>query len=102
TLQTAIDVVRPGGRVVQVGTGPGAVPFGRGLIKPGVSLIQSRGGNIRDLQAVVAMAQRGDLVTDIDPISLDGVADAYERMAAGTLTGRAVVVFDQTFESIGI
>lgn len=101
TLQSAIDVVRQGGRIVQVGTGTGSVSFGRGTIKPGVSLVQARGGNIKDLQAVVAMAQRRDLVTEIDPINLDGVADAYERMAAGKLTGRTVVVFDQASESIG-
>lgn len=102
TLQTAVDVVRPGGRVVQVGTGPGSIPFGRGTIKPGVSLVQSRGGNIGDLHAVVAMAERGELVTDIEPISLADVSSAYERMAAGKLTRRAVVVFGHPEESVRV
>jgi propanol-preferring alcohol dehydrogenase len=94
TLQAAADMVRPGGRIVQVGTGGGSVPFGRAHIKPGVSLVQSRGGNIQDLQAVVAMRARGELRTAIDPIALHEVTEAYQRLANGKLTKRAVVVFD--------
>lgn len=102
TLQAAVDMVSPGGRVVQVGTGVGSILFGRQTIKPGVSLVQARGGSIRDLQAVVDMTRRGDLVTEIDPIELSAVPEAYERMAAGELDARAVVVFEQVNESVGI
>ncbi len=50
--------------------------------------------NIADALDVFALANAGRLQIDIDVFPLDRVAEAYERMEAGELRGRAVVVPD--------
>ena len=50
--------------------------------------------NIADAIDVFALADAGRLQIDIDVFPLDEVAEAYERMEAGELRGRAVVVPD--------
>ncbi|XKH52418.1 alcohol dehydrogenase catalytic domain-containing protein [Citricoccus nitrophenolicus] len=95
TLAAALEVVRLGGRIVQVGTGHGTVPFGRDHVKPGVSLVQSRGGSMADLEAVVRLARTGALQVEIERFSLEETAAAYADLEAGRLRARAVVIFDQ-------
>ena len=49
---------------------------------------------IADTLEVIALAESGSLRVDVDLFPLDRVAEAYERMEAGELRGRAVVVPD--------
>ena len=49
---------------------------------------------IADTLEVIALAESGRLRVDVDLFPLDRVAEAYERMEAGELRGRAVVVPD--------
>ena len=49
---------------------------------------------IADTLEVVALAESGRLRVDVDLFALEDVAEAYERMEAGELRGRAVVVPD--------
>ena len=49
---------------------------------------------IADTVEVIELAERGALRIDVDLFELDRVAEAYERMEAGELRGRAVVVPD--------
>lgn len=95
TLATALEMVRVGGRIVQVGTGHGSVPFGRDHIKPGVSLVQSRGGSMADLEAVVELARSGAVRVQIERVGLEDTGAAYASLEAGRLPARAVVTFDR-------
>jgi alcohol dehydrogenase, propanol-preferring len=94
TLHAALQMVRVGGRIVQVGTGHGSVRFGRDHVKPGVSMVQSRGGSMADLEAVVELARDGGVRLQIERFGLEEAGLAYDRLEAGQLEARAVVTFD--------
>ncbi|CAB5078192.1 unannotated protein [freshwater metagenome] len=49
---------------------------------------------IADTLEVIALAESGRLRVDVDVFPLDRVAEAYEKMEAGELRGRAVVIPD--------
>jgi len=43
---------------------------------------------------VIALARAGLIVNQVEEFTFDQVGEAYRRLAAGTLTGRAVVLLD--------
>ncbi|MFD0522321.1 zinc-binding dehydrogenase [Paractinoplanes durhamensis] len=45
-----------------------------------------------DAQEVIALAEAGLIRNQVDEFAFEKAAEAYERLAAGTLTGRAVVL----------
>ena len=51
-----------------------------------------QGSTIADAQEVLALAGAGLIRNQVEEFPFEKVEDAYERLAAGTLTGRAVVV----------
>ncbi|MFC7405665.1 zinc-binding dehydrogenase [Georgenia alba] len=98
TFRQALGLLADGGRMVAVGIAPGAevgeveiTP----LVRRGYSVVGSFGARTRaDLPAVVQAAAAGDfdavgLVTR--RYDLDDVDDAYQALARGEITGRAVV-----------
>jgi propanol-preferring alcohol dehydrogenase len=49
-------------------------------------------GTIEELHEVVAMYRLGQIVPEVERFSLQDAPEAYRRLQAGELTGRAVVV----------
>ena len=93
TLAAAVNVVRPGGAIVVAGRGGGILPFGRELVPPGVALLSSRGGTMRDLEDVVRLAESGVCRASVEEFALEDIATALHRLAEGTLGARAVITF---------
>jgi len=51
-----------------------------------------QGSTIADAQEVIALAGAGLIRNQVEEFSFEKVEEAYERLATGTLTGRAVVL----------
>ena len=49
-------------------------------------------GTIEDLHEVVDMYKAGQIVPEIERYSMDDALEAYRKLQAGELSGRAVVV----------
>jgi propanol-preferring alcohol dehydrogenase len=49
-------------------------------------------GTIEDLYEVVAMYRAGQITPDIERYTMDDALEAYRKLEAGELSGRAVVV----------
>jgi alcohol dehydrogenase, propanol-preferring len=94
TLALAAAVSRPMGRIVLVGLGGGTMPVGWGHMATGAEFAISLGSSRSDLAEVCALAAGGKLRHEVERFAFDDVALAYERMRAGTLSGRAVITFD--------
>lgn len=92
TMNAAIRNAAPLGSVAIVGQG-----FGTGQIKFGqlahdCDVFIPQGAPIAELAEVIALARSGDVVIETEQFGFDDAAAAYERLKAGTLNGRAVVL----------
>ncbi|KAI0165173.1 alcohol dehydrogenase GroES domain protein [Hypoxylon sp. FL1284] len=95
TLKLAAKVSRPRGRIVLVGMQGGTLEVGWGLLATSCEFAVSLGSTRQDLREVCQLAKTGRLKIDIQTFPFDEVQAAYDALRAGTLTGRAVVVFPQ-------
>ncbi|KAK8129750.1 chlorophyll synthesis pathway protein BchC [Apiospora kogelbergensis] len=96
TLQLAARISRRQGRIVLVGMHPGAgstLEVGWGRIATSCEFAISLGSTRQDLREVCELAKQGKLRIDVQKFGFDQIPQAYEELRAGTLTGRAVVVF---------
>ncbi|XXH01854.1 hypothetical protein Hte_008216 [Hypoxylon texense] len=93
TLKLAARVSRPRGRIVLVGLEGGTLEVGWGLLATGCEFTVSLGSTRQDLREVCQLARSGKLRIDIQQFPFEEVQTAYDALRAGTLTGRAVVVF---------
>jgi alcohol dehydrogenase, propanol-preferring len=93
TLRAAVRITRACGAVVVCGRGGGVLPFSRDLVKPGLMVMSSRGGSMRDLESVVRMAESGVSRVDIEEFSLRDIQEAIRLLQEDRLDGRAVVTF---------
>lgn len=101
TFAQALSMVADGGRLVAVGIAPGdtaaSVPITH-VVRRGISIVGSYGARAGvDMPAILTLLaagfiQPGAVVSEV--VGLDAVPDAYERLAAGDITGRAVAVFE--------
>lgn len=96
TLATAAACIRSGGQLTAVGLGGGELPFRSDPIPTqlpwGTTIARPYGGTRRDLQEVVALAQRGHVDVHVNRFGLDDAADALARLERGEIPGRAVLV----------
>lgn len=98
TFGTAVASLREGGRMIAVGIGAGdaaaSVPI-TPLVRRGITIRGSFGARTRtDLPAVVALAAEGsfDLERAVTRrYGLEDAPQAFDDLAAGRITGRAVV-----------
>ncbi|RHW23799.1 alcohol dehydrogenase [Nocardioides immobilis] len=95
TTAAAIDTVRPGGRVVQVGL---AVRMGTvdlvNLTMRQIELIGSQGGTNEGNAAVLQLMADGHLVSDTECIGFGEIGNAIERLRRGENTGRFAVLYE--------
>jgi propanol-preferring alcohol dehydrogenase len=92
TMNAAIRNAAVLGSVAIVGQGFGSYPFTWGGIAHDVDVFVPQGATIAELGEVVALAKTGEVVVEVEQFGFDRTAEAYERLTAGTLNGRAVVV----------
>jgi len=95
TIAAGVASVRAGGAFGLVGSAGGRLdkPWYGGLPRDG-EVFTFQGGTIADAQEVIALAGAGLVRNEVEEFRFADVDDAYTRLAAGTLTGRAVVVLE--------
>lgn len=91
TMQLAAAVARPLGHVTVVGLGGGTFGFNFFSIPYEVSLATTYWGSYTELVEVLALAEAGHLKPHVERFALADAPKAYERLAAGDITGRAVI-----------
>ena len=92
TVELARGVARPMGDVALVGIGGGEVPFSFFSQPYEVNLATTYWGTRPELVELLALAARGGVRVEHTEYPLDDAVQAYGDLAAGKVTGRAVVV----------
>jgi propanol-preferring alcohol dehydrogenase len=91
TTAEAIETVRFGGRVVQVGMGKlEATISTRDLIIKECELVGARGGTKDDVAGVYELFATGQLAPHYTEIGFDDIPDGLDRLARGLVKGRLV------------
>lgn len=94
TTADAIETVRRGGRVVQVGMGKlEATISTRTMILNEVTYIGSQGGTKEDVEGVYDFLATGQLDPTITEITFDDIPDGIDRLAKGQVVGRLVAKY---------
>jgi propanol-preferring alcohol dehydrogenase len=92
TADLAAKLAGSSADIVMVGLGPGAIPVGLDTVPSGTSVRTPVWGTRSDLMDVLDLARSGAIKVEIEQLALDEGAQAYERMRAHALRGRAVLV----------
>jgi propanol-preferring alcohol dehydrogenase len=92
TIALAGACVRAEGDVTIVGAAGGEITWRFGALPPEVSLSNTFWGSGTDLIDVLELARQGRIRAHIERFPLDRVDEAYDRLRAGTIQGRAVIV----------
>lgn len=92
TLTLAAAVTRSLGHVTLVGIAGGTFPFGYFTAGYEVSFASTYWGSITELAEVLALADAGHIRAHVSTYGLDEAPQVYERLRAGEVDGRAVVV----------
>ena len=97
TMAAGGSALLPGGRLVVVGGARGSMVVGKGLTLPlGWQVSAPFWGAREDLVAVIELAEKGLLAPVVEVVPFRDVALAYARLRDGAVTGRLVVVPEQT------
>jgi propanol-preferring alcohol dehydrogenase len=93
TIAAGLAAVRPAGAYALIGSAGGRLdrPWFGALPRDG-EVYTFQGSTIADAQEVLALAGAGLIRNQVEEFPFEEAPDAYERLAAGALTGRAVVV----------
>lgn len=91
TLQLAAASARPGGAVLVIGLAGGTLPFSFGALPFDCSIQIPYWGSVVELMEVLELARGGAIHVHTERFPLDRVEEAYDRLRAGTLQGRAVI-----------
>jgi propanol-preferring alcohol dehydrogenase len=92
TLALGVQCLRPGGDLAIVGLAGGTLPVSFFGLPSDARVRTSFWGTLVELTEILDLARAGKIRAHVERFSLDDAALAYERLAAGTVTGRAVVV----------
>lgn len=92
TTKTAIEVVKPGGRVVQVGLGMPEITFPAStLVFRQVHLVGSLAGSVEDTAALYRLMEAGSFSMDVETIRFEDINEGLSRMRRGEVQGRRLV-----------
>jgi len=91
TLELARQAARVQGHLTVVGIAGGTLPFSFFALPYECSVATTYWGSILELREVIALARAGRIHVDVERFPLDRALEAYDRMRAGTLRGRAVI-----------
>jgi propanol-preferring alcohol dehydrogenase len=94
TIATSIAALAKLGRYALIGAGEGKleVPLMGALAGKGASIVSFVGGTADDTRSAIELAEQGLLRNDIEFFDIADTATAFEMLAAGKLSGRAVIV----------
>lgn len=92
TIALAASVCRPMGHATVVGIGGGSFGFSFFSLPYEVSLATTYWGTRPELFELLELARRGRVEAHVERFGLDHAAEAYDRLRAGGLQGRAVIV----------
>ncbi|HEV8681437.1 MAG TPA: NAD(P)-dependent alcohol dehydrogenase [Actinomycetota bacterium] len=92
TIALGAKVARAQGHLTVVGLGMGTFPFNFFSQPYEVSLATTYWGSVTELMEVIALAGRGKIEARMERFPLEKAPQAYEKMRAGALDGRAVIV----------
>jgi alcohol dehydrogenase, propanol-preferring len=92
TVALAAQVTRSLGHATIVGIGGGTFPFGFFALPYEVSLATTYWGTLPELAEVLDLARRGLISAHIERYPLADALTAYEKLHAGEVEGRAVIV----------
>jgi propanol-preferring alcohol dehydrogenase len=92
TLNAAIRNAAVLGSVAIVGQGFGTAQIRWGQLAHDCEVFIPQGATVGELAEVIALAQTGDVVIETEQFGWDDTPEAYRRLQAGTLAGRAVVL----------
>jgi propanol-preferring alcohol dehydrogenase len=94
TIAQCFEALRRAGTLVLVGLPPGnfTLPI-LGSVAKGIRILTSAVGTRQDLREVLALAAAGKIKTVAEPLRLEDINRAFDRMRAGTISGRMVVDF---------
>ncbi|MGA1073515.1 MAG: alcohol dehydrogenase catalytic domain-containing protein [Ilumatobacteraceae bacterium] len=95
TLRLANDAVRRRGLVVVIGLGGGRIPFGFGAVPHETRFMSSIWGSPAQLVELLDLARREpSIVQPVEVLPLSEAQTAHERLRAGDVRGRIVLVPD--------
>jgi alcohol dehydrogenase, propanol-preferring len=92
TMKLAQASMAQGGRLTVVGIGGGVVEWSFFGMPYESTITNTYWGTIEDLYEVVAMYRAGQIRPEVERFGMDQALEAYRRLEAGELSGRAVVV----------
>ncbi|MFI1460714.1 zinc-binding dehydrogenase [Nocardia carnea] len=92
TTQQAIDAVKRGGMVVQVGLGRPTFTVASATIL-GKTLVGSLGGTVQDIEEVFDLLLAGEIEPAYSEIAFDEIGEGLERLRRNEVTGRLVARF---------
>lgn len=96
TLLLGASVISTGGWLVLVGLAGGELKIAPGIIDTGIPfetrLVMPFWGTRAELGEVIALARAGRISAHVERFSLRDVQTAYDKLRAGQLNGRAVVL----------
>jgi propanol-preferring alcohol dehydrogenase len=93
TIAAGVAAVRTGGAYGLIGSAGGKLrgPWFSTLPRDG-EVFTFQGSSIADAQDVIALARAGLIHNQVEEFTFGEIDEAYAKLAAGSLTGRAVVV----------
>jgi propanol-preferring alcohol dehydrogenase len=92
TMNAAVRNAATMGSVAIVGQGFGTAQIRFGQLAHDCDVFIPQGAPIAELAEVLTLAETGDVIIETETFSFDQTPDAYARLKAGTLQGRAVVL----------
>jgi propanol-preferring alcohol dehydrogenase len=92
TADLAAKLVGPWSDIIMVGLGPGAIPVSVDTVPGGTSVRAPVWGTRPELIEVLDLARSGAIKVETERFSLEDGPEAYARLHARTLRGRAVLV----------
>ena len=91
TVTLGAAVGRMMGDLTIIGLGGGALPVRFGAVPHELSVQTTYWGSRTELVEVLDLAARGRLHAEVTTFALDDALEAYRRLEAGDITGRAVI-----------
>lgn len=82
------------GQIVVAGRGHNGIEFMHNTMPYGAAISTTFGGSKLELMQLVALAEAGKLPTHVTRYDLSDVQTAFDKLRAGEIVGRAVVVPD--------
>jgi len=80
------------GIVIAVGLYGGRVPFGVGAVPHEAQFMSSIWGTVAELGELIAFAHQHPVQYTVEPVPLDQAEQAHQRLRAGEVAGRLVLV----------